>query len=58
MWISRDCILFVKKNNMSHYDYISMFSNNLTWNDFFGDEMVRINNVFILMCQYNKLVLN
>ena len=44
-------------NNMSHYDYISMFSENLTLNDF-CDEMVRISSAFILMCQFNKLVLN
>ena len=43
---------------MSHYDYTSMFSHNLTFNDFFSDEMVRISSVFILMCQFNKLVLN
>ena len=45
-------------NNMSHYDYIAMFSDNLSLNDFFGDEMVRISSAFILMCQLNKLVLN
>ena len=49
-WLSRI-------NNMSQYDYISMFSDNLTLNDFFGDEMVRISSAFILMCQFNKLVL-
>ena len=41
---------------MSHYVYISMFSDNLTLNDFFGDKMVRISSAFILMCQFNKLV--
>ena len=35
-------------NNMSHYDYISMFSDNLTLNDF-SDEIVRISSAFILM---------
>ena len=40
-------------NNMSHYDYISMFSDNLTLNN--GDEMVRISSAFILMCQFNIL---
>ena len=44
-------------NNMSHYDYISMISDNLTLNDFFSDEMVRISCAFILMCQFNKFVL-
>ena len=44
-------------NNMSHYDYISMFSDNLTLNDF-SDKMVRISRAFILMCQFNKLVLD
>ena len=34
MWISRDCICLSRINNMSHYDYISMFSDNLTLNDF------------------------
>ena len=33
---------------MSDYDYISMFSDNLTLNEF-SDEMVRISSVFILM---------
>ena len=47
-----------KINNMSHFDYISMFSDNLTLNDFFSDEMVRISSAFILMCQFTKLVLN
>ena len=46
-----------KINNMSHYDYISMFSDNLTLNDF-SDEMVRVRSAFILMCQFNKFVLN
>ena len=45
-------------NNMSHYDYISMFSDNFTLNEFFSDEMVSIRNAFILKCQFNKLVLN
>ena len=35
-----------------------MFSENLTLKDFFCDEMVRISSAFILMCQFNKLVLN
>ena len=43
-------------NSMSHYDYISMFSDNLTLNDFFSYEMVRISSAFILMCQFNELV--
>ena len=38
---------------MSHYDYISMFCDNLTLNDIFSDEMVRITSAFILMCQFN-----
>ena len=46
-----------KINNMSHYYYISMFSDNLTLNDF-SDKMVRISRAFILMFQFNKLVLN
>ena len=46
-----------RENNMSHYDFISMFSDNLTLNYFFSDEMVRISSAFILMCQFNKLVL-
>ena len=36
---------------------ISMFSDNLTLNDFFSDEMVRISSAFILIYQFNKLVL-
>ena len=46
-------------NNMSHYDYdyISMFSDNLTLNDF-CDTIVKISSAFILMYQFNKLVLN
>ena len=46
-----------KINNMSNYDYISKFSDNFTLNDF-RVEMVRISSAFILMCQFNKLVLN
>ena len=38
---------------MSHYDYISMFYDNLTLNDFFGDEMVRISNAFICVSLIN-----
>ena len=34
-------------NNMSHYDYISLFSGNLTLKDFLSDEMVRISSTFI-----------
>ena len=45
-------------NNMSHYDSISMFSDNLTLTIFVCDEMVRISSAFILMCQLNKFVLN
>ena len=40
---------------MSHYDYISMFSDNVTLNDFFSDEMIRISSAFILMCQLNTI---
>ena len=43
---------------MSHYDYISMFSDNLTLTEFFSDKMVRISSAFILMCPFNKLLLN
>ena len=42
-------------NNIFHYDYIPMFTDNLT---FSLNEIVRIISLFILMCHCNKLVLN